>query len=94
MPDAKVTLHAANAADAKADRTVTAAADGSFRLQEVPAGAYELTADASKQQLTTETATELTLKPGQIAQTDLTIGLSTVHYGFWKRKLRRFLGQY
>jgi hypothetical protein len=94
MADAKITLHAANAEDAKGDRMVTSAADGSFRLPEVPAGDYELTADASKQQLTTETATEVVLKPGQIAHSDVTIGLSTVHYGFWKRKLRRFLGQH
>ena len=46
----------------------------------------------SKRQLATESGTALDLKPGEIAHADLTLGRSTVHYGFWKRLGRRFVG--
>jgi hypothetical protein len=90
IPEAKVTLHAAG--DAKADRTITAKADGSFDIAELAPGHYEITADAAKQQLTTESSAAVDLKSGQIAHADLTLGKSTIHYGFWARLARRLDG--
>jgi hypothetical protein len=89
IPAAKITLHGGSA---KSDRTLTAGADGSFDARGLQPGHYQLTAGASKQQLETESGTALDLKPGEIAHTDLTLGKSTVHYGFWARLGRRFIG--
>ena len=89
MPQAKISLHGGNA---KSNRTLTAAADGSFDARDLQPGHYELVAGDSKRQLATESGTALDLKPGEIAHADLTLGLSTVHYGFWKRLGRRFVG--
>jgi hypothetical protein len=89
IPEAKVTFHGAGS---EKDRTVTAAADGSFDVKDLPPGRYDITAAASKQQLATEAATTVELKAGETSHADLTLGLSTVHYGFWKRLARRFDG--
>lgn len=89
MAQAKIMVHGGSA---KSNRTVTAGADGAFDARGLQPGHYELTADASQRQLTTESGTALDLKPGEIAHADLTLGQSTVHYGFWKRLGRRFVG--
>jgi hypothetical protein len=89
MPDAKIVLHGGNA---KSDRTLTAGRDGSFAARDLPAGHYELTADASARLLTTEAGMALDLKPGEIAHADLTLGKSTAHYKWWQRLVRRIDG--
>jgi Carboxypeptidase regulatory-like domain len=89
MAAAKITLHGA---DAKAGRSLTTAADGSFDARGLAPGHYELTADAAKRQLATESLTAVNLKPGETAHADLTLGMSTVHYGFWMRIARRLDG--
>jgi Carboxypeptidase regulatory-like domain len=89
LPQAKITLQGGNA---KANRTLTAGADGSFDARGLQPGHYEITADSSQRQLTSESGIALDLKPGEIAHADLTLGKSTVHYGFWKRLGRRFVG--
>lgn len=89
MAAAKIMLHGGNT---KSDRTVTAGADGFFDVRGLQPGHYQLTAGASKQQLETESGAALDLKPGEIAHADLTLGKSTVHYGFWTRLGRRFVG--
>jgi hypothetical protein len=89
VADATVTLHP----DAPAkDRTVTAGPDGSFDARDLPPGHYSVTADSAKRQLTTETVTPLDLKLAATAHVDLTLGKSTVHYGFWTRLGRRLDG--
>lgn len=89
VPDAKITIHGASQG---ADRTVTTGKDGAFDAKDLAPGHYELTAEAAKLQLVTEEGTPLDLKPGEIQHADLTLGLSTVHYGFWKRLGRRLDG--
>lgn len=89
VPGAKISLHAD---DAKADRTVTTGADGAFDARDLAPGHYGITADSSKRQIATETPTPLELKPGQIFHADITMGKSTVHYGYWKRLVRRLDG--
>jgi Carboxypeptidase regulatory-like domain len=89
MAEAKITLHGA---DAKAGRSLITAADGSFDARGLPPGHYELTADAAKRQLATESLTALDLKPGETAHADLTLGMSTTRYGFWVRLGRRLDG--
>jgi Carboxypeptidase regulatory-like domain len=89
MPQAKISLYDGNA---KSSRTLTAAADGSFDARGLQPGHYGLSASDPKRQLATESGTALDLKPGEIAHADLTLGRSTVHYGFWKRLGRRFVG--
>jgi hypothetical protein len=89
LADAKITLHGA---DSKADRTLTAGADGAFDAKDLHPGHYELTGSAQQPQLTTESVTALDLKPGEIAHADLTFGKSTVYHGFWSRLVRRLDG--
>ena len=89
MPEAKISLFDGNA---KSSRTLTAAADGSFDARGLQPGHYGLSASDPKRQLATESVTALDLKPGEIAHADLTLGLSTVHYGFWSRLVRRLVG--
>lgn len=74
------------------DRTVTAGPDGAFEARDLPPGHYAITAESEKQQLVTETTTPIGLKSGATEHIDLTLGKSTVHYGFWKRLGRRLDG--
>jgi hypothetical protein len=86
---ATVTIHA----DASnKDRAVTAGADGAFEARDLPPGRYIVTAESAKRQLVTETATPVGLKPVATEHVDLTLGKSTVHYGFWTRLGRRLDG--
>jgi hypothetical protein len=89
IPQAKITLHSA---DSKADRTVTAGTDGAFDIPDLKPGRYEIAAQAAKQQLATDSATSVEVKAGEVAHTDLTLGLSTVHHGYWSRLVRRLDG--
>lgn len=86
---ATVTLHADSAGK---DHTATAGPDGAFDARDLPPGHYSVTADSDKRQLVTETSTPLDLKASATAHVDLTLGKSTVHYGFWKRLGRRLDG--
>ncbi len=89
IPEAKITLHSEGQ---KADRTLTADKNGGFDAKNLAPGHYEITADAPKLQLTTEDVTPLDVKAGEIKHADLTLGLNTTHYGFWKRLGRRLDG--
>ena len=84
-----VTLHFDS--DAK-DHTATAGSYGAFDARDLRPGHYSVTADSSERQLVTEDSTALDLKAGATAHVDLTLGKSTVHYGFWKRLGRRLDG--
>lgn len=89
LPGATVTLHPD---EPQKDVTVTAGPDGAFDARDLPPGHYGLTADSAKNELATEGPTPLDLKPGATAHVDLTLGKSTVHYGFWHRLVRRLDG--
>lgn len=91
VPEAKITIHAAGE---QTDRTLTAGKDGLFDVKNLAPGHYELTAEAGKLQLATEDVTPLDIKAGEIQHADLTLGLNTTHYGFWKRLGRRLDGMH
>jgi hypothetical protein len=88
LPAAKITLRG----ESKTDLTITAGADGAFIATNLKPGHYELIAQASKQQLATEDIIGVNVKPGESAHTDLTLGVSTVHHGYWSRLVRRLDG--
>lgn len=89
VADAAITVHAVGRTT---DRTIAANKNGAFELKDMAPGRYELTASSTKLQLTTEDVTPLEVKPGETRHADLTLGQSTVHYGFWKRLGRRLDG--
>lgn len=74
------------------DHTVTAGADGAFEARDLPPGHYSVTAESSKRQLVTEGPTPVDLKAVATEHVDVTLGKSTVHYGFWTRLGRRLDG--
>jgi hypothetical protein len=86
---ATVTIHADVS---NKDRSVTAGPDGAFEARDLPPGRYSVTAESAKRQLVTETAAPVDLKPVATEHVDLTLGKSTVHYGFWTRLGRRLDG--
>ena len=89
VPEAKITVHVVGQ---KTDRALTADKNGVFDVKNLEPGRYEITADAPKLQLTTEDVTPLELKAGEVKHADLTLGLSTARYTFFKRLGRRLDG--
>jgi hypothetical protein len=89
IPQATVNVHSDSP---KTDRTITAGADGSFDVKELPPGHYEIGGQSQPRQLASESPVAVELKSGETAHADLTLGRSTVHYSFWKRLARRLDG--
>ena len=89
LADAKVTVHSA---DGKPDRTVNCAEDGSFRVEHLEPGKYQLTAKTEK--FASLNASEVDLEPGATAKVDMPliespaispVRTNAVPRGFWKR---------
>ncbi len=89
IADAQVTF---TPEGSQAGQTITAGKDGAFVAHDVKPGRYIVTANAPKEQLQTESTTTIEVKPGETLHTDLTLGMSTVHHGYWSRLVRRLDG--
>jgi hypothetical protein len=89
IPQAQVTIRSA---DSKSDQTITAGPDGVFVAPDLKPGRYDIIATAPNLQLATESITPVEVKAGQTAHADLTLGMSTLHHGFWSRLVRRLDG--
>ncbi len=84
---AKIVVRGAGAA-----KDATTAADGSFTLKDLKPGKYEITAESAKESLATESSTAVDVKEGEMAHADITLGVSTIHHGYWSRLVRRLDG--
>jgi hypothetical protein len=89
IPEARITIRAT---ETKTDQTVTAGKDGAFVAKDLKAGHYDIIAQSTKEQLATESITEVDVKSGEAAHADLTLGMSTVYHGYWSRLVRRLDG--
>ena len=74
--------------EANSEQTVTSGADGSFRLESLPAGHYQLI--ASKESFFSSSIAAVELAAGQTLRLTLTLGAPIESYGFWKRFARAY----